>query len=78
MLLTDVNDQIPYFVGVDSSGKYPAAVTPNTKAGEDVVTVTAIDRDGTSPNNLVSLHTANTQDIDISCHMQYWMDLIGA
>lgn len=57
--LIDVNDNIPQFEGYDLSGQYPAAVTVETTQGTEVVKVTAVDVDGTSPNNEVHvLYTA--------------------
>jgi len=53
----DTNKRDPEFVGLDSQGKYPAAVSDTTKAGDYIVTVVAIDEDGTSPNNRVSITT---------------------
>ena len=50
----DVNDNIPQFVGLDTNGKYPAAVSDTTKVNDHVLTVKAIDLDGTSPNRDVS------------------------
>ncbi len=54
MQLIDENDQIPQFVGRDTDGKYATAVSETTVPGDFVIKVTAIDLDGTSPNNLVS------------------------
>ena len=50
----DVNDNIPQWVGLDTNGKYPAAVSDTTKVHNHVLTVKAIDLDGTSPNRNVS------------------------
>ena len=52
--LNDMNVNTPEFVGQYSGGTYPAAVSPETLPGQEVVTVTAHDRDGTVPNNVVS------------------------
>ena len=51
----DVNDKTPVFEGLDDNKVYPAAVTEKTKIGDLVVKVTAIDADGTAPNNKVGL-----------------------
>lgn len=51
--LRDVNDNIPQFEGLDLAGRYPAAVTIETEIGDEVVKVSAIDRDATHPNNQV-------------------------
>ena len=51
--IIDVNDRTPEWVGLDASGKYPAAVSGETVLDEEVVRVTAIDLDGTYPNNRV-------------------------
>ena len=53
--MKDTNNKDPEFVGLDSQGKYPAAVSDTTKKGDYIVTVVAIDEDGTSPNNKVSI-----------------------
>ena len=49
----DVNNKGPEFEGLDASGKYSSAVSGETELGEEVVKVTAVDLDGTSPNNQV-------------------------
>ena len=54
MNLNDVNNNVPEFVGVDNSGLYIAAVSAETRLGDEVIFISAIDLDGTSPNNLVS------------------------
>ena len=55
--MKDTNKNSPEFLGLDSQGKYPAAVSDTTKTGDYIVTVVAIDEDGTSPNNKVSITT---------------------
>lgn len=52
--VNDVNDKGPRFQGVDVNGHYPAAVSDYTQRGDEVIYVSAIDLDATSPNNLVS------------------------
>lgn len=54
VFLTDVNDNLPMWQGLDDNGYYPAAVSDRTTQGEFVVRVMATDIDGTSPNNEVS------------------------
>ena len=52
--LTDMNMNSPVFFGMAlGAGAYPAAVSPETQIGQEVVVVTAHDADGTSPNNEV-------------------------
>ena len=53
--ISDVNDKVPRFQGVDVNGLYPAAVSDYTRRGDMVVYVSAIDVDVTSPNNRVGL-----------------------
>lgn len=43
--LIDENDEIPQFVGLDENGRYPGSIAENLKAGADVITVTATDKD---------------------------------
>ena len=49
----DMNNQGPQFLGVNELEQYDASVTGNTKAGDFVFAVVAIDLDATSPNNKV-------------------------
>ena len=52
--ITDVNNKVPEFQGVDINGHYPAAVSDYTRRNDQVIFVSAIDLDTTSPNNVVS------------------------
>ena len=51
--LRDKNDNIPRFVGRDPDSRYIGAVQEGAALGTTVVFVSAIDDDGTSPNNQV-------------------------
>ena len=51
--LVDKNDNSPSFEGLDSFGRFPASVTEDTNVGTSIVKVTAVDLDGTWPNNQV-------------------------
>ena len=59
--LIDVNDEYPKFVGLDEDGKYTAAVSGTTQKDDYVLRVKAIDLDGTSPNNKVSVFSITMQ-----------------
>ena len=46
--LLDSNDEVPIFYGID-----PVTVPENSEPGTHVAVATAIDKDGTPPNNQV-------------------------
>ena len=52
--IKDVNDKVPFFLGMDVNGVYPASVSTYTSPGDSVVNVTAIDLDREWPNNLIT------------------------
>lgn len=58
IVVLDVNDEIPNFVEVRSG-----SVSENEEPGVPVMQVRAIDKDGTSPNNLVSYALVDHQDL---------------
>lgn len=58
IVVEDVNDEIPNFVEVRSG-----SVSENEDVGVPVMQVRAIDRDGTSPNNMVSYALVDHQDL---------------
>lgn len=58
IVVEDVNDEIPNFVEVRSG-----SVSENEDAGVPVMQVRAIDKDGTSPNNIVSYALVDHQDL---------------
>ena len=45
--LIDVNDEIPQFVGRDKNGGYVGSVAENSMPPQQVIAVTAIDKDHT-------------------------------
>jgi len=53
VFVIDVNNKIPFFLGMDNNGIYPAAVSEYTQIGEPVIYVTAIDLDRNYLNNQV-------------------------
>lgn len=58
IVVEDVNDEIPNFVEVRSG-----SVSENEEPGVPVMQVRAIDKDGTSPNNVVSYALGDHQDL---------------
>jgi len=43
--LTDVNDEMPLFGGLDENGRYSGNVAENLEPGAEFITVTATDKD---------------------------------
>jgi len=43
--LTDVNDEMPLFGGLDENGRYSGSIAENLEAGAEFITVTATDKD---------------------------------
>jgi len=43
--LTDVNDEMPLFGGLDENGRYSGNVAENLQPGAEFITVTATDKD---------------------------------
>ncbi|CAH1802490.1 unnamed protein product [Owenia fusiformis] len=60
--LEDVNDEIPVFLSLDESGRYPGFVAETAPTGTTVLRVRADDSDGTSPNNKVTYSIVEEDD----------------
>jgi len=43
--LTDVNDEMPLFGGLDENGRYSGSIAENLDSGAEFITVTATDKD---------------------------------
>jgi len=43
--LTDVNDEMPLFGGLDENGRYSGSIAENLESGAEFITVTATDKD---------------------------------
>ena len=43
--LTDVNDEMPLFGGLDENGRYSGSIAENLEPGAEFITVTATDKD---------------------------------
>jgi len=43
--LTDVNDEMPLFGGLDENGRYSGNIAENLQPGAEFITVTATDKD---------------------------------
>lgn len=54
----DVNDETPSFIDV-----YRGSIVENDKPGAQAIQIRAVDKDGTSPNNMVNYQLLNYQDL---------------